>query len=141
MDHPGYHRWGGDPGSEVPVSDLLQKQFLFSRCLGSFLLEVHRRGWACTLAEVGVAYDRKSLMGLPFKDGVHMKHSLHYCRLAADVNLFVQEEDGAWRWVTHGDDPAWISLGEYWESLDPACTWGGHFGDANHISVTNHGRM
>lgn len=121
------------------MSEILLKQFLFSNCLASFIKEAHRRGYACTLAEVGVDHDRKSRLGIPFKDGVHMRHSLHYCRLAADVNLFVWD-NGAWRWVTHGDDPAWTAMGEYWESLNPNCTWGGRFGDANHISVTHHGR-
>lgn len=25
-------------------------------------------------------------------------------------------------------------LGEYWESLDPDCKWGGRWGDGNHMS-------
>ena len=121
------------------MSELLQKQFLFCRCLGKWIEEVHRRGYVCTIAEAGVQRSRKSRMRIPFKDGVHMRHSLHYVRLAADMNLFVRD-GGSLRWITNGDDPAWTEMGEYWESLDPLCTWGGRFDDANHLSITHHGR-
>ena len=70
-------------------------------------------------------------------DGVHMPASLHYTRLAIDLNLFVKGE-----YITDGSHFAWIDLGTYWENLDQACSWGGRFrgGDANHLSVTFGGR-
>jgi hypothetical protein len=61
----------------------------------------------------------------------HIKNSLHYQRLAIDLNLFI---DGVY--IT-GEDPAWYSLGDYWKSLDPLCRWGGDIKgkrDFNHFS-------
>ena len=121
------------------MSVVLDKQFLFCRCLAQWIMEVHRRGYVCTIAEAGVQERRKSRMGIPFRDAVHMKNSLHYRRMAADMNLFVPD-GGGMRWVTQGDDPAWTEMGEFWESLDALCTWGGRFGDANHLSITHGGR-
>jgi len=122
------------------MSELLQKQFLFCRCLARWIEECAYRGYACTIAEAGVQVKRKSRMGIPFKDGVHMAGSLHYSRLAVDMNLFVPDDRGRMQWVTHGDHQAWVAMGEFWESLDPLCVWGGRFDDANHLSITHHGR-
>jgi hypothetical protein len=46
--------------------------------------------------------------------------SQHLNRLAVDLNLFI---DGELTW----DVECYRILGEYWESLDPDCKWGGHF--------------
>lgn len=122
------------------MSELLEKQFLFCRCLAKWITECALRGYACTIAEAGVQERRKSRMGFPFKDAVHMPHSLHYSRLAVDMNLFVPDQGGNMRWVTRGDDPAWVLMGEFWESLDSLCAWGGRFDDANHLSIEHRGR-
>ena len=60
------------------------------------------------------------------RDG-HCQDSFHYKGLAADLNLF---QDG--KYLTRTEDHAF--LGEYWEWLDPMCTWGGRFSDGNHYS-------
>lgn len=64
-----------------------------------------------------------------------MRKSLHYIRLAQDLNLFV---DG--KYISDGDHPAWKAIGEKWESLHPLARWGGRFQDANHVSLTHEGR-
>ena len=64
------------------------------------------------------------------KDG-HKKGSLHYSRLAIDLNLF---KDG--EYLTKTEDH--LPLGEYWESLGGS--WGGRFNDGNHYSL-EHGGM
>ena len=122
------------------MSELLSKQFLFCKCLARWIEECYLRGYGCTIAEAGVQVKRRSRMGIPFKDGVHMAGSLHYSRLAVDMNLFKQDDHGRWQWITHGSDPAWIKMGEFWESLDPECAWGGRFDDANHLSIQYRGR-
>ena len=61
----------------------------------------------------------------------HSPRSLHYERLAIDLNLFI---NGAYRIDTESHRP----LGEYWESLGGA--WGGRFGDGNHYSLAYDGR-
>lgn len=60
-------------------------------------------------------------------------NSLHKDALALDLNLF---KDG--RYLTETEDHR--PLGEYWESLDPDCSWGGHFNDGNHYSLKHGGR-
>ena len=112
-------------------------QSLLVRCLGQLIIYAYGRGYELTLGEAYVQTPRKTRDGAFVEDGVHMPCSLHYTRLAIDMNLFVRGE-----YVTRGDDFAWIDLGNFWENLDPACTWGGHFasGDANHLSVAFGGR-
>jgi hypothetical protein len=68
------------------------------------------------------------------KDGLkHMKNSLHYEGLAVDIDLF---KDG--RYLVSTEDHR--QFGEYWESLDSECAWGGRFKDGNHYSISFQGR-
>ena len=57
----------------------------------------------------------------------HMKNSIHYEGCAGDVLLY---KDG--KYLVRTED--YRSSGEYWESLDPDCKWGGRWGDGNHFS-------
>jgi len=61
----------------------------------------------------------------------HMKESLHYKRLAIDLNLF---KDGKYLEKTEDHQP----LGEYWESIGGS--WGGRFKDGNHYSLAYGGK-
>jgi hypothetical protein len=61
----------------------------------------------------------------------HQKNSLHYDRLAIDLNLF---KDGSYMLQTEDHR----ILGEFWESLGGS--WGGHFDDGNHYSLEHNGR-
>lgn len=67
----------------------------------------------------------------------HMAGSLHYIRLAQDLNLFV-----GGKYIT-GAHPVWDQLGKYWLSLDPLCAWGGNFSskDYNHVSLAHGGKQ
>jgi hypothetical protein len=130
------------------MSVLLERQFLFTKLLARFVLEVYARGHACKLRDLGLFEKRKSRWKVPFWDGMHSGTNtefggLHYMQLASDVDLFVWvAEGGNWRYITSTDHPAWQSLGEFWEGLDPHCRWGGRFtrADGNHLSVTYQGR-
>ena len=62
----------------------------------------------------------------------HIMGSYHYEHLALDLPLF--DADGVY--LTETED--YRFLGEYWESLDPECTWGGRFDDGNHFSYGEH---
>lgn len=61
-----------------------------------------------------------------------VRNSCHELQLAVDLNAFrgglylAQTED-------------WKELGEYWESLNPLCRWGGRFNDGNHLSLEHNG--
>ena len=60
-----------------------------------------------------------------FSSGVLSKH---HQRLAIDLNLFIDD-------VYQPSTEAHAPLGEFWESLRPDNSWGGHFQDGNHYSV------
>ena len=57
----------------------------------------------------------------------HMKESLHYYGCAGDILLY---KNGTYLVKTED----YQSSGEYWESLDPDCKWGGRWEDGNHFS-------
>ena len=64
------------------------------------------------------------------KESRHSENSLHYLKLAADVNLF---RDG--RYLDSTEDH--LPLGEFWESIGGS--WGGRFHDGNHYSLEHGG--
>jgi len=117
--------------------DLATRQILFARCLGRLLTYAAIRGYVLQPRETGVAETRKSRDGDPYRDGVHMPGSLHYLGLATDTVLIVNGSV-----ITRSDDPAYVDLGQYWDSLDGLCRWGGRFSsaDGNHFSVSYGGR-
>lgn len=97
---------------------LRQKQSQFAEMLPLLILFAYAKGYEVTL---GDAYA---------KDG-HRKQSLHYSRLAQDLNLF---KDGKYLTDTEDHKP----LGKFWESIGG--TWGGRFDDGNHYSLEHLGR-
>ena len=65
--------------------------------------------------------------------GSGIRNSLHENSLAIDLNLF---KDG--KYLSETEDHR--QLGEYWESLDDDCCWGGRFKDGNHYSIAHCGK-
>jgi hypothetical protein len=63
----------------------------------------------------------------------HKKNSLHYLKLAGDINLF---KNGVYLTETSDHQAA----GEFWESIGGS--WGGRFRkkDGNHYSLEHNGR-
>lgn len=105
---------------------LVAKQQLFTRLLGQLLGWIYGHPtWAVTLGE-GYRGDSQG----------HMAGSLHYSRLAQDLNLFVEGI-----WVT-GWHPAWDEIGAVWRGFHPLARWGGdfHSRDFNHFSITHEGK-
>lgn len=127
----------------APATTLGQKQRAFTRLLAMLILHVYDRGCELTLADGNVDPIRKGrLLGasssapkLQFRDAVHMEGSLHYSRLAQDLNLFVGGE-----WITDGGHPVWTEIGVWWEAQHSLARWGGRWGDANHLSLEHEGR-
>ena len=110
---------------------LLQKQQIFAEASARLIVWIRQQGWAVTLGE-GYDDDNKG----------HMKGSLHYVRLALDLNLFVggtYEGDvyEGGHYIADGSHPAWRAIGAKWKSMRPEFAWGGDFasGDSNHISI------
>lgn len=61
----------------------------------------------------------------------HMKNSKHYDGLAADLNLYIYDEDEHY-WKYQRETVDHIAIGEQWERMGH--TWGGRFSkpDGNH---------
>lgn len=100
---------------------LLQSQTLFARRMATLLQWLHEQPeWSITFGD----FNRPDCSG-------HMGSSLHYIRLAADLNLFVK---GEWK---KADCPEWQTAGKFWKSLGPEGAWGGDFPkvDLNHFSI------
>jgi len=111
---------------ELPLGE---KQRLFTRLIGKLIEYAYAAGYELTF---GDAYRDPRLANLNAQQGIGVKNSLHSQRLAVDFNLF---KDGTY--LPKTDD--YRILGEYWESLDPSCCWGGRFkplSDGNHFSIT-----
>jgi len=96
---------------------LRQKQSRFVRMVALLLIHADSLGYEITF---GDAYATSG----------HMDGSLHYKRLAIDLNLFKR---GHYLTRTTDHKP----LGEYWESIGGS--WGGRFGDGNHYSLEHEG--
>jgi len=133
---PGVH-------GEARVSALREKQSRFAVLLAHLIvwIDTQGKGWAVTLSDGGVTQVRKVQLAdgtrVRATDREHMAGSLHYQRLAQDLNLFVNGQ-----LITSGADPAWKAIGAKWKSMAPDAAWGGDFasGDANHVSLTHGGK-
>ena len=96
-----------------------EAQSLFAVNLAHLVLYGDSRGDAFTFGDV-------------MADHGHQARSLHYDRLAADLNLFVGGD-----WVEE-DHPEWHALGAFWKGLHPQNRWGGDIKvkrDWNHFSM------
>lgn len=97
-----------------------QKQRKFTKMVGMLIQYAYFKGYELSLGDA-------------FATSGHRAGSLHYCRLAIDLNLFKNEV-----YLRETSDHEF--LGEYWKRLDPECTWGGDFEnkDGNHYSYGEH---
>lgn len=100
---------------------LREAQRAFVRNVGGLISYAYSQGWEMSFGDAW----------RPDRDG-HVKDSLHYERLAIDLNLFV---DGVY---IEKDHPAWRALGCFWKGLHPLNRWGGDIlpkCDYNHFSA------
>lgn len=108
------------------------KQWKFVRMLRKLVDFAEAKGYMLTL---GDGYRDPRVHGaLGESKGYGHPKSNHKLRLAQDYNLF---NAATGEWLTDTED--FRPLGEFWESLDPECAWGGHFGDGNHFSFRHNG--
>lgn len=133
-----------------------QKQRLFSRLVGLWILEAYKRGYEISFGEAKRSDEQAEInaMGsagraklvqfllsqfpvladkIKNNTGSGIRGSLHEMGLAMDFNLF---KAGVWIQDTEG----WQEMGEYWESLHELCRWGGRFNDGNHLSLEHEGK-
>lgn len=113
------------------MSELGDKQKKFMRLLPQLLEFIHDNGYEVSGGDL---YRDPRVFGMMGShNGYGRALSNHKIRLAIDLNLF---KDG--EYLT--DSEAHRFAGEFWESLDPDCAWGGHWGDGNHYSIQHNGR-
>ena len=96
---------------------LREKQSKFVRMVALLIQYATEKGYELTFGDA-------------YAHGGHMLNSLHYKRLAIDLNLFKDE-----KYLTTTEDHR--ELGEFWESIGGA--WGGRFRDGNHYSLEHGG--
>lgn len=107
-----------------------QKQRKFTRLIAQLINFAYLNGYELTF---GDAYRDPRLHGvIGEKVGYGHRNSNHKQRLAVDLNLF---KAGVYLTTDEEHKP----LGEFWEALDPDCSWGGHFNDGNHYSMKHNG--
>lgn len=100
-----------------------QKQFAYH--VGCLLMHINAKPkYSCT---VGDFYRDPRVHGhLGVKQSYSSANSYHKQRLAADLNLFIDE-------IYQTETEAYKELGDYWEALHPDNRWGGRFNDGNHF--------
>lgn len=101
-----------------------EKQRKFTYMISQLILWVYEH-----MSSPEVRYELT--FGDAYAQSGHMKNSLHYSRLAIDLNLFI---NGEYQGATVAHEP----IGEKWESMGG--TWGGRFQDGNHYSLEHEGR-
>lgn len=142
------------------MSELLQKQFRFSRGVARLLDYVHLvLNLECTLGEVYRSDEQAEInaMGGAGREALAslierafpllarkirnngraangIRASLHTERLAIDLNLF--DHDGNWI----QDSGPYVRAGQFWETLGEDFRAGFRFGDTPHYSIEFDGR-
>ena len=101
---------------------------LFSECLQKLLLKIHSEGYNARLGDLVSLPTDITAEGKPR----HKKGSQHAKGLAIDINLFMDGE-----FLINTEDHK--DFGEYWESLNPLCRWGGRYKDGNHYEIMESG--
>lgn len=97
---------------------LREKQSVFARKVSLLLSFAYEKGFEITFGDA-------------WAQTGHSTNSLHYARLAIDLNLF---KNG--KFLQQTEDHK--ELGEFWESIGGS--WGGRFNDGNHYSLEHNGR-
>ena len=106
-------------GSQLSLG---RKQELFARLYCEHIVWLYSLNYQVRMGDV-LAHDG------------HMENSLHYIKLAGDINLF---RDGEYLKSTADHKFS----GDKWKKRHPLCRWGGDFRakDGGHYSLTHEGR-
>lgn len=109
-----------------------EKQRLFMKLLGEFLVWIYQQGYEVSGGELERS---KAQAEANAASGAGIANSNHLRRLAIDLMLF---KGG----VYQTGSEAYMPLGEKWKSMNPLCCWGGDFKtrpDGNHFSLEHEG--
>lgn len=115
---------------------MVEKQARFMRMIALFIQKAYEKGYLFTAGEFLRPPEIAKIYAQQ-KRGI--TNSLHWKKLAADLNAFYKDE-----YLNAKKDwhiPHLTVLGELWESLDPDAAWGGRFSkkDYNHYSFKHDG--
>lgn len=105
------------------------KQELFASLLPDLIDFALARGYAVRLRELWRSKEQAAIYAAA---GTGIANSLHRKGLAIDLVLL---KNGRPLWASE----QYQELGEFWESLDDLCSWGGRFGDGGHFSIMHQG--
>lgn len=97
---------------------LREKQSKFVHMVSLLIAYAYQNGYELTFGDA-------------WANNGHRRLSLHYDRLAIDLNLF---KDG--EYLIRTEDH--LQLGEFWEMIGGS--WGGRYDDGNHYSLEHNGR-
>lgn len=114
------------------------KQRRFTELVGRLIAWAYDNNYELTFGE---AYRTPEQAALNAQKGSGISNSPHTKRLAIDINLFKDSSPDVDDDIYQPNSDAYKPLGEYWESLDPLCRWGGRFSkpDGNHFSFEHEG--
>ena len=114
-------------------------QFEFSRNVPALVLHIYEQDYTCSYGDTW-AFNLWPVINLLERIGTNEKlvkflrskthkiNSLHYKRLAIDINLF---HNGTY--LTKTSDHKFA--GDFWESLHIQNRWGGRYRDGNHYEL------
>jgi hypothetical protein len=119
---------------------MVEKQARFARTISGFIPKAFDMGY---LLNFGEAWRPEILAQMYKKLGKGITNSLHWSRLAIDLNAYVKV-NGIWVYLDASEKwhiPHLEKLGELWKSLDKDAAWGGDFSkkDQNHYSFQHNG--
>jgi len=117
--------------SEFDDLTLGQKQRLMPILLAKLYIFIYEQGYEAALGDA--LRDERVFGEMGVAMGYGHASSNHKLKLAQDISLYL---DGVYLRKTEDHRP----IGEYWETLHPLCSWGGHFNDGNHYSLKHNGR-
>lgn len=107
------------------------RQKLFAKYFGQFLVWLNQNGYEVTINEVLRSQAQAQLNAA---SGAGISNTLHLLKLAGDLNIF---RNGKFLTTVEELRP----VGEQWKSYNIDCCWGGDFHkpDADHYSLSYQG--
>lgn len=91
------------------ISPLLQAQFEFTEDLALLIRFCQDQDWKVKITEMGILQPRKTVNGDTVVDAVHKTNGNHYRGLAADLEIFIpnENEPGSLDHITSSDHHCW----------------------------------
>jgi hypothetical protein len=103
------------------TNNLLQRQFMFSQCIGKLILYAKVKGFNCSLKECLRVPELEEIYKKEGKSWLNNpENDYHLYSLALDICFF---KDIIWI----QDYTELLEIGSYWCSIQPGNVWGGNW--------------